>query len=162
MMDASYQIYHKEGMGGFKKGMLAAIIQNTPMSGLTFCFKGIFRDLWLWFFSDHNIKPKASISTCGSVVTSLLAGICAKTVVYPFDLMKKRLQIQGFDTEKSWSKEMMKCSKLSDCFFKTIKTEGYSGLFKGLAPSVIKAGTFTAVYFTLYEQFCFLIAYIRR
>jgi hypothetical protein len=36
------------------------------------------------------------LSGTGSLLCGSLAGICAKTFVYPLDMARKRLQIQGF------------------------------------------------------------------
>lgn len=36
------------------------------------------------------------VSGLGSLVCGCLAGVCAKTSVYPLDVARKRLQIQGF------------------------------------------------------------------
>lgn len=132
------------------------------MSGLTFSFKGIFRDIWLWFFSQIDTHSQSSLSTSGVVITSLLAGVCAKTVVYPLDLMKKRLQIQGFDVSKSCCNETMFCTTMKQCLLSTVKQEGFLGLFKGLSPSLLKAGISTAIYFTMYDLVCNLISHSKE
>lgn len=132
------------------------------MSGLTFSFKGVFREIWFWILQQTEVRQPSSLSTSATVVTSLLAGVFAKMLVYPFDLMKKRLQIQGFDTSQSCCKEMIKCDTITQCFLLTCKKEGFLGLFKGMKPSLLKAGTSTAIYFTVYDKMCALIAYSKR
>jgi len=44
------------------------------------------------------------------------------------------------------------CKGLLDCIYVTVREESISGLFKGLSPSLIKAGFTTALHLTLYEQ----------
>lgn len=44
------------------------------------------------------------------------------------------------------------CKGLLDCIYVTLREESISGLFKGLSPSLIKAGFTTALHLTLYEQ----------
>lgn len=161
-MDAALKIYQKERLSGYKKGMTAAIYQTAPMSGLVFSFKEIFREIWLWSIGKLNSKQTSSISASGIVITNFLAGICAKTVVYPLDLTKKRLQIQGFDRNKGCYKEIIKCSGVIQCFMLTIKKEGFFGLFKGLFPSLMKAGASSVIYFTTYEYACELLIYAKR
>lgn len=39
-----------------------------------------------------------------------------------------------------------------DCLKITVKKETFFGLFKGLSPSLLKAGFVTAIHFTVYEQ----------
>lgn len=44
------------------------------------------------------------------------------------------------------------CNGFLHCIHLTIKNESFFGLFKGLSPSLIKAGFVTALHLTCYEQ----------
>lgn len=81
-----------------------------------------------------------------------LAGLVAKSIVYPLDLARKRLQIQGFEQGRSGFGKHFLCSGLVHCLNLTYKNEGLRGLFKGLGPSQCKAALMTGLHFTFYEQ----------
>lgn len=89
------------------------------------------------------------------------AGLIAKTIVYPFDLVRKRLQIQGFEHGRKGFGKFFQCNGLLDCVKVTIKEEGVQGLFKGLVPSQIKAAATSALHFTVYEQVLLLLKLLR-
>jgi solute carrier family 25 (mitochondrial thiamine pyrophosphate transporter), member 19 len=55
------------------------------------------------------------------------AGVCSKTLVYPLDLAKKRLQIQGFSEHRKTFGKHFVCSGMRDCLWGTIKSEGVKG-----------------------------------
>ena len=59
-----------------------------PYSGLQFGFYALFNQIFDPFFSSGRISMSKSV-LCGG-----LAGLCAKTAVFPFDTTKKRLQVQ--------------------------------------------------------------------
>ncbi|CAG2063682.1 unnamed protein product, partial [Timema podura] len=67
-----------------------------------------------------------------------MAGFCAKAVIYPLDLAKKRLQVQGFEQARQ----------------RFGKEEKLAGLFKGLWPSLLKAAATTALHFCVYDETC--------
>lgn len=107
MVDAASQIYVHEGWRGFYKGTIPSICLTAPEAAFRF---GIYQ-----FLNKHWEKPKRillersktrgmeesigekEIGVIQSSVNGGLSGMCAKTIVYPFDLIKKRLQIQGFE-----------------------------------------------------------------
>ncbi|GLH16391.1 Mitochondrial uncoupling protein Bmcp [Gryllus bimaculatus] len=80
-----------------------------------------------------------------------------RKLVYPFDLARKRLQVQGFEEAREKFGKVFRCSGLMDCLWVTLKEEKVRGLFKGLNPSLIKAGTTTAIHFCAYEQMCHIL-----
>jgi len=80
-----------------------------------------------------------------------LSGVAAKTIVYPFDVTKKRLQIQGFEEARQSFGKVVKFTGLFNCIYVTIKEEGVFGLYKGYLPSMLKAAFSSGLIFFTYE-----------
>lgn len=57
-----------------------------------------------------------------------MAGFLSKVMVYPMDLAKKRLQIQGFSEHRKNYGIHFSCSGMSDCLRTTVRQEGLLGL----------------------------------
>lgn len=49
----------------------------------------------------HNTSPQAELLAAGKFVSGFCAGIIGKACTMPFDVVKKRLQVQHFDYERS-------------------------------------------------------------
>jgi solute carrier family 25 thiamine pyrophosphate transporter 19 len=111
MFHAFAQIYLKEGARGLWKGTLPAIALTTPEAAIRF---GIYQFLNNISEKEKNLIKKVvrkknihdserrvlnenEISAIQSFVNGACSGVVAKTIMYPFDLIKKRLQIQGFE-----------------------------------------------------------------
>lgn len=144
-------ILRQESSKVFFSGLSPTLLQIAPHTGLQFMFYSIFTDLYEKYFTGTKTKLYKSIVSGGA------AGLVAKTIIYPFDLAKKRLQIQGFQLGRKGFGKFFQCNGLLDCLIVTTKREGVSGLFKGLVPSQLKAVLTTALYFTIYEQTLFLL-----
>ena len=95
----------------------------------------------------------------GGLVCGSAAGLCAKTVVYPLDVVKKRLQIQGFEYGNVVVGTNRKYRSVFHCMRQVVAYEGVHALYKGFGPSVLKALVTTGLHFSMYEH-CLLI--IRR
>ncbi|PSN43916.1 Mitochondrial thiamine pyrophosphate carrier [Blattella germanica] len=150
-------IYRIEGPRAFFKGLSPTIVQVTPHAGVQFSAYSIFTMQLKG--TDAQYIP---ISGVGSLVCGSLSGICAKTAVYPFDLARKRLQIQGFQHARKGFGKPFICHGLIECLVTTIREEKMIGLFKGLWPSLLKAAVTTALHFYIYEQTCHAIAATHR
>ncbi|XP_076749852.1 mitochondrial thiamine pyrophosphate carrier isoform X1 [Xylocopa sonorina] len=130
----------------FFYGLLPTLLQILPHSGLQFAFYGFFTDMYKKYSNEIDT------SFHNSMISGSIAGLLAKTAIYPFDLSRKRLQIQGFKSGRKNFGTFFECRGLIDCLRVTVKAEGVRGLFKGLVPSQIKATATTALHFTTYEQ----------
>ena len=69
------------------------------------------------------------------------SGITALSITYPSDLIRRRLQLQNFDST------VPKYNGIIDCFKKIIKTDGIIGLYRGLTVSYIKCFPTLAIQF---------------
>lgn len=146
-----------EGVSALYKGLLPTIIQVAPHAGVQFMSYKFFESVYCRMF-NCSLENRSGVFT-SSVISGSLAGFCAKTAVYPFDLCRKRLQVQGFD-RKVFGENFV-CNGLVDCFRKTYAFEGIRGIYKGLLPSLIKAVVTTALHFTSYEIICYEIVKYR-
>ena len=87
---------------------------------------------------------------CGAV-----AGTTGQTVAYPFDVVRRRLQVSGWQGAQGLHAEAghaVAYKGMMDCFSRTVKEEGMGALFKGLAPNYLKVVPSIAIAFVTYEQ----------
>nr|XP_012221896.1 PREDICTED: mitochondrial thiamine pyrophosphate carrier [Linepithema humile] len=139
----------------FFYGLLPNLLQIAPHTGLQFAFYEFFIDFYKKYTSNTDT------SFYNSMFSGSIAGLLAKTIVYPFDLARKRLQIQGFQQGRKGFGKFFQCNGLLDCLKVTVKEEGVQGLFKGLVPSQAKAAITSALHFTAYEQVLLLLKLLR-
>ena len=140
----------------FFRGLLPAVLQIAPHTALQFYFFGIFKDMYV------KIADDSTTSVTGAMIAGSFAGLTAKTLVYPLDLVRKRLQIQGFEHGRKGFGIFFYCTGMLDCLLLTVQREGVNGLFKGLVPSQVKATATTALHFTIYEQTLILFQFLKQ
>ncbi|CAF3713409.1 unnamed protein product [Rotaria sordida] len=140
-------IWTREGYHGFYRGLIPAIILYAPVSALTFGFYELFNRAW-----DH--LPIRKFDSIKHGFNGGIAGVLAKFVVYPFDLAKKRLEVVKFEEARSKFGQTRAYSGLINCLSETIRHEGFTGLYKGMTPSLIKAYLSTAITLGIYDSIC--------
>lgn len=149
-LDAIRQIHLHERKIVYFRGLLPTLLQVAPHAGVQFMTYNIVDK----FYRNHVKLDETDYTFVSSVISGGVAGLVAKTSVYPFDLMRKRLQIQGFSKHRIGFGKHVSCKSLTDCFMQTVKHEGPNGLFKGLSPSLLKAIVTSACHFASYELIC--------
>ena len=87
-----------------------------------------------------------------SLICGGLAGTCSKSIVYPLDVFKKKLQVQGFEEARKRFGQTTRYKGLLHCAGTIARREGLRGLYKGLSPSLLKAFCSTGLTFASYEQ----------
>ncbi|XP_056256511.1 mitochondrial thiamine pyrophosphate carrier isoform X2 [Seriola aureovittata] len=137
-----------EGGLTFYRGLCPTLMAVFPYAGLQFFFYNVFKKL---------LAPPPNAGKSGGGLRSLVcgsgAGMISKTITYPFDLFKKRLQVGGFETARVHFGQVRSYRGLVDCMVQIAKEEGVRGFFKGLSPSLVKAALSTGFTFFWYEFF---------
>ncbi|XP_070558897.1 mitochondrial substrate carrier family protein ucpB-like [Ptychodera flava] len=84
------------------------------------------------------------------IVCSFFAGFMTACTTSPVDVVKTRIMSQQI---KGVTKGEYKYKNSFDCFFKTLKSEGPLGLYKGFIPNWVRIGPHTVISLFLFEQF---------
>lgn len=117
-------------------GLNMSLIGFVPYNALNFMFYNKYKSLGQF----SSIDKQYVNLICGG-----LSGLSAVTITYPTDLIRRRLQIQGF------SEHVPKYNGIIDCITKIYRTEGISGLYRGLIPCYIKIFPTVAIQFYIIE-----------
>ena len=147
--DAVRKMVTSEGPSALFRGMAPTFATIAPYSGLQFGFYNAFKRLLLGARDLSSSSEGISFST--SLVCGGLAGLCAKTAVYPFDTTKKRMQVSGFGRGRAALGRTIDHCGMLECMRTTVRGEGARGLFKGLPVALLKAVATTSINFALYE-----------
>ncbi|KAK6058440.1 hypothetical protein COOONC_03992 [Cooperia oncophora] len=139
------QIWNRDGVVGYFRGWIPSIAQIAPFTGLQFALYNFFMDTWPRIVANHD--------STGALVSGALAGTVAKTVLYPLDMIRHRLQMNGFE-RRGFGKTSDYRIGMIRTMLMVVRNESVYGLFKGLWPSQLKAAANSGCAFLFYELFC--------
>ena len=138
-----------EGTRGFFQGLGAGVGQIVPYMGLFFAAYESLRPV----ISPFNLPFGSGDATAG-----VMASVLAKTGVFPLDVIRKRLQIQGptrtrFVPLKGY-KAVADYAGLGvwGTGKSIMRREGWRGLYRGLAIGLVKSAPASAVTMWTYER----------
>lgn len=140
---AIWDIKRHEGYRGFFRGIGPGLGQIVPFMGIFFA---AYESLRVSLDGLH--MPWGS----GDATAGMMASILAKTVVFPLDLVRKRIQVQGPTRGHYVYDNIPEYSTAFRAIRAILRQEGFWGLYKGLPISLIKAAPASAVTLWTYEQ----------
>ena len=143
------KLWTSGGIPSFYRGLPLGLIGIFPYAAIDLgTFEWVYRHISSKFCFDHNqmkrsyTRSRAAALRCSEDDIQLsnmaLLGIGATsgsigaTVVYPINLLRTRLQAQGS------AQHPQTYTGMWDVTARTIKQEGFRGLFKGLSPNLLK------------------------
>ena len=132
-----------EGSSGLFRGLGASIVQIVPYMGLFFASYEAFR----LRFGEMDL-PFSS----GDAVAGVTASVLAKTGVFPLDLVRKRLQVQGPTRSRYVHRNIPEYRGVVGTVRSIVRNEGFRGLYRGLTVSLVKAAPASAITMWTYER----------
>lgn len=138
-------IARTEGFFKLYHGMQPSLVGIMPYVGIQF---STYHTLKPWVMKRYGVKSDKELPILVSLGCGGIAGAAAQTAAYPFDLLRRRFQMSGFVGDGA--KEGY--STLTGAFRHVIRTEGFTGLYKGLTPNYAKVIPVIAVQFMVFEE----------
>lgn len=111
----------------------------------------------LFFATYETLRiplSSASFLPFGSsdAVAGMTASVLAKTGVFPLDLVRKRLQVQGPTRARYVHKNIPEYRGVARTIATIVRTQGVRALYRGLTVSLMKAAPASAVTMWTYER----------
>ncbi|CAN0878246.1 Mitochondrial arginine transporter BAC2 [Linum grandiflorum] len=132
-------IIRTEGIKGMYRGFAITALRDAPSHGFYF---------WTYEYMREQFHPGCRKSGQESLRTMLvaggLAGVASWVCCYPLDVVKTRLQAQTPSTPNPYR-------GILDCLTRSVRSEGYSVLWRGLGTAVTRAFVVNGAVFTAYE-----------
>mmetsp|Transcript_2312 Transcript_2312/g.3348 ORF Transcript_2312/g.3348 Transcript_2312/m.3348 type:complete len:308 (+) Transcript_2312:289-1212(+) len=139
--DAIKQIWARGGLKGLYRGSGATATRSAivAMSDI-FAYDAIKT----YLVGKYNWEPSSLYTQARCAV---LAGLITTTASSPVDVIKTRYINQEFVGGRGVTYQ-----SLLDCIVKTIRSDGFYGLFKGWVPTYCRIGPHVTVTFVIYDQ----------
>ena len=123
IFNCGYKMIRQERIPSLYKGFSVALISMVPYHMIELTTLNTIKDI----YTDRIGKEPSSVILMGCGAISSMMGHC---VTYPMALARTRLQNQRAD--------MIEYTGFVDCLKKTVKSEGFRGLYKGLVANLVK------------------------
>ncbi|KAF2444224.1 mitochondrial carrier [Karstenula rhodostoma CBS 690.94] len=142
-IDCIKKLTAHEGIRGVYRGTAVTFLREANAYGAWFAAFEFMMNK----DAERNKIKRNEISTAKVALYGGLAGEALWLWSYPFDVVKSKMQTDGFG-------ETQKYKSMRDCFAQTFKAEGLGGFWRGIGPTLLRAmpvsaGTFATVELTM-------------
>merc|ERR1712170_190198 len=143
VIDCTARTFKNEGLLTFWRGNLANCIRYFPTQALNFAFKDKIKQIFKMKKSDsYMTKFSKNIASGGA------AGAMSLCFVYSLDYARTRLANDAKSGKKGGERQF---NGLVDVYKKTLKTDGFVGLYRGFVISCVGIIVYRGCYFGFYD-----------
>lgn len=128
--DAIKKIYSSHGIAGIYKGQGVTLLRESLGYGIYFL---AYEKLMQYEMTRKGIR-RDQVNPANAVLFGAAAGYALWAVIYPIDMIKSRMQTDGFSPA-----EGQKYKSTLDCVRTVWRTEGISAFMRGLGPTLIRS-----------------------
>ncbi|KAJ3268977.1 hypothetical protein HDV01_001965 [Terramyces sp. JEL0728] len=138
MKEAALKIYKDEGIVGFWRGILPALVLvANPVIQYT-----VFEKLKAWV--EKSVKD---LTAFHFFLLGAVSKLCATSITYPYIVVKSRMHLKDSQDEST------RYNSLVDGFQKIFKKEGIKGFYKGIESKLLQSVLTAAFLFAFKEEF---------
>ncbi|KAA8548919.1 hypothetical protein F0562_000603 [Nyssa sinensis] len=141
MLQATKDIFREEGLQGFWRGNVPALLMVIPYTSIQFT---VLHKLKTFAAGSSKTEDHIHLSSHLSYISGALAGCAATIGTYPFDLLRTILASQG---------EPKVYPNMRSAFVDIIRTRGFQGLYAGLSPTLVGIIPYAGLSFGTYDTF---------
>ncbi|OMO53684.1 Endoplasmic reticulum-adenine nucleotide transporter [Corchorus capsularis] len=141
MFQATKDIFREEGLPGFWRGNVPALLMVMPYTAIQFA---VLHKLKSFASGSSKTADHINISPYLSYISGALAGCAATVGSYPFDLLRTILASQG---------EPKVYPNMRSAFIDIVRTRGFTGLYSGLSPTLVEIIPYAGLQFGTYDTF---------
>lgn len=148
ILTTARRMWSTNGIRAFYRGLPMGLVGVFPYSAIDLTTFGYLkrsitaRNVRVRNCSEEDAAPGNIITA----VTGAFAGSFGATLVYPLNLLRTRLQSQGTAIHPPTYEGIW------DVTVKTVRGEGYKGLYKGLTPNLLKVVPAVSISYVVYDN----------
>lgn len=128
--DAMKKIYSGHGIAGIYKGQVVTLWREATGYGVYFM---VYEKLMQREMAKKGIR-RDQVNPANAVLFGAAAGYALWAVIYPIDMIKSRMQTDGFSAADG-----QKYKSTLDCVRTVWRTEGIGAFTRGLGPTLIRS-----------------------
>ncbi|KAL8267145.1 hypothetical protein R6Q59_004489 [Mikania micrantha] len=141
MVQASKDIFREEGLLGFWRGNVPALLMVMPYTAIQFA---VLHKVKTFASGSSKSEDHIHLSPYLSFISGALAGCAATIGSYPFDLLRTILASQG---------EPKIYPNMRSAFVDIMTSRGLRGLYAGLSPTLVEIIPYAGLQFGTYDTF---------
>uniref|UniRef100_A0A7C9CPI4 Uncharacterized protein n=1 Tax=Opuntia streptacantha TaxID=393608 RepID=A0A7C9CPI4_OPUST len=141
MIQAAKEIFREEGLAGFWRGNVPALLMVMPYTAIQFAVLHKFKT---YMSGSSKAEDHAHLSPYLSYISGAVAGCAATIGSYPFDLVRTILASQG---------EPKVYPNMRSAFAGILRRRGVRGLYAGLTPTLVEIIPYAGLQFGTYDTF---------
>jgi hypothetical protein len=139
-------ILQAEGVRGMYRGLTASLAVAVPTFAISFTAYGNMKDSLLKQGGIFVNQKNGHLSPVGSLLSGSFSGVISSTLIFPLDVVRKRLQFQGVLRMNAGQRPSI-LSEIAHIY----GTDGMRGFYRGLLAEVLKVCPMVALTFCSFE-----------